>query len=105
MKLKSVFISNDPHYDKNMSSFLNRNQNIEIVSVINHKPYATTIIYKELETEDKEEGILLSEKAKEKLTYILGRDVVRGFPNIDPDRLWVGAVLDLLEEIGLYKEN
>lgn len=103
MKLQSAFISNDPHYDKNMSSFLNRNQNIEIVSVINHKPYATTIIYKELEPE-KEEGIVLSEKAKEKLTYILGRDVVRGFPSVYPDRLWAGAVLDLLEEIGLYND-
>ena len=54
---------------------------------------------------EKQKTSWLSEKAEEKLEFILGRSVTRNFPNTDPDLEWAGAVLDLLEEIGLYKED
>jgi hypothetical protein len=43
----------------------------------------------------------LSERAKEKLDYINGHSIARNFPNTEPDLQWCGAVLDLLEELGL----
>lgn len=46
----------------------------------------------------------LSQKAEEKLEFILGRSVTRDFPHTEPDLEWAGAVLDLLEEIGLYND-
>jgi hypothetical protein len=44
----------------------------------------------------------LNENAKEKLEYINGHWIVREFPKIEKvDLQWVGAVLDLLEELKL----
>lgn len=44
----------------------------------------------------------LTENAKKKLEYINGHWTVREFPNIEKvDLQWVGAVLDLLEELEL----
>lgn len=43
----------------------------------------------------------LNEYAKEKLEYIKGNAVVRYFPNQEPSLEWAGAVIDLLEELGL----
>jgi hypothetical protein len=43
----------------------------------------------------------LSERAREKLDYINGHSIARNFPNTPPDLQWCGAVLDLLEELGL----
>jgi hypothetical protein len=43
----------------------------------------------------------LTENAKEKLEYINGNCIARDFPNEQPTKQWAGAVLDLLEELGL----
>jgi len=43
----------------------------------------------------------LNENAKKKLEYIKGSCIVRDFPHEQPNREWAGAVLDLLEEMGL----
>ena len=45
----------------------------------------------------------LSEYAIKKLEYINGNCITRDFPNKQPTLEWVGAVLDLLEELGLDK--
>jgi hypothetical protein len=44
---------------------------------------------------------LLSYYAKNKLEYINGSCIARDFPNKRPTLEWAGAVLDLLEELGL----
>ena len=44
--MKQVHITNNVDYSKNLDKFLKENENIEIVAVINHKPYHTTLIYK-----------------------------------------------------------
>jgi hypothetical protein len=46
-------------------------------------------------------GMLLSDYAKKKLEYINGNCIARDFPNNQPTLEWAGAVLDLLEELGL----
>ena len=47
-------------------------------------------------------GILpLTENGKKKLEYINGSCIARDFPNEQPTKEWAGAVLDLLEELGL----
>ena len=46
-------------------------------------------------------GMLLSDYAKTKLEYINGNCIARDFPNNQPTWEWAGAVLDLLEELGL----
>jgi len=46
-------------------------------------------------------NIALSDYAKEKLEYINGSCIARDFPNEQPTKVWVGAVLDLLEELKL----
>lgn len=43
----------------------------------------------------------LNENAKKKLEYINGSYIVRYFPQNQPTKEWAGAVLDLLEELGL----
>lgn len=43
----------------------------------------------------------LTENAKEKLKYINGSCIARYFPKEQPTKEWAGAVLDLLEELGL----
>lgn len=43
----------------------------------------------------------LTENAKSKLEYINGSCIVRDFPKEQPTKQWAGAVLDLLEELGL----
>lgn len=45
----------------------------------------------------------LSESAIEKLNFINGHGSIRDFPHTQPPLEWVGAVLDLLEELGLDK--
>jgi hypothetical protein len=46
-------------------------------------------------------GKLLSDYAKKKLEYINGNCIATDFPNNQPTLEWAGAVLDLLEELGL----
>ena len=53
---------------------------------------------------EKQKTSWLSKKAEEKLEFILSRSVTRDFPHTEPDLEWAGAVLDLLEEIGLYND-
>ena len=43
----------------------------------------------------------LTENAKSKLEYINGSCIARNFPKDQPTKQWAGAVLDLLEELGL----
>jgi len=43
----------------------------------------------------------LTENAKSKLEYINGSCIARDFPKEQPTKQWAGAVLDLLEELGL----
>ena len=43
----------------------------------------------------------LTENAKKKLEYINGSCIARDFPKEQPTKEWAGAVLDLLEELGL----
>ena len=43
----------------------------------------------------------LTENAKQKLEYINGSCIARDFPKEQPTKQWAGAVLDLLEELGL----
>ena len=43
----------------------------------------------------------LTENAKQKLEYINGSCIVRDFPKEQITKQWAGAVLDLLEELGL----
>lgn len=43
----------------------------------------------------------LTENAKKKLEYINGSCIAREFPKEQPTKEWAGAVLDLLEELGL----
>ena len=42
-----------------------------------------------------------TENAKSKLEYINGSCIARDFPKEQPTKQWAGAVLDLLEELGL----
>jgi hypothetical protein len=43
-----------------------------------------------------------TEYIQKKLDFILGSAIVSNFPNVTPDKEWVGAVIDLLEAIRLY---
>jgi hypothetical protein len=53
--------------------------------------------------ESKSDGVTLplTDRAKEKLNYINGSGISRYFPDQEPTKQWVGAVLDLLEELKL----
>ena len=45
----------------------------------------------------------ITEPAQKKLDFILGHSIARDFPETNPTKEWAGAVLDLLEIIGLLK--
>lgn len=47
--------------------------------------------------------IVLTEELQKKLDFIRGRGFIQNFPNENPDKEWVGAVLDFIE--GLEEKN
>jgi len=57
--------------------------------------------YKALNKNKQDNKIQLSDYAKKKLEYINGHCIARDFPNNKPTLEWAGAVLDLLQELGL----
>ena len=95
-------------YKKHVEQFFAKNRNCRFddipMSVFTDmmEEYANERLKNNSRLENVSGELLLNEDAKGKLEYINGHWIVREFPKIEKvDLQWIGAVLDLLEELKL----